>query len=96
MIFESIINYMSYSLTCCVLIDFKRPIQNILPYLDQQRLGRDQELTRLLVGVFLLSSDLPYENIFDGLPRKYLRKLSTKFNKIFPRILSRLTKNVTH
>lgn len=53
MIFESIIKFMSHNLTCCVLIDFKRPIQNILPYLDQQRLGRDQELTRLLAGVLV-------------------------------------------
>ena len=55
------------------------------------------DLTRLLGLEFLLFlQKLTYEDIFLGLPCKYLGKLSTKFNKIFLGILSRLTKNVIH
>ena len=69
-----------------------------MSYLNLQSLGIDFtiETARARVLVVCTRIDFIYEDIFVGLPCKYLGKLSTKFNKIFLRILSRLTKNVIH
>ena len=71
-------------------------LRNILSYLNLQSLARVPGGTaraRVLV-VFKRSNRLSYEDIFEELLCKHLGKPSTKFNKIFLRILSRLTKNV--